>query len=357
MNLDLTSLGIGFGLGGVIAAAVWLHFKSLNTSMTDRFKVMADEALANNHDTLLDVASAQLGAREQSFRELIAPITQRLAELDRSQHSLSQHLTSLSGETGKLVNALKTPHVRGRWGEVQLKRVAELAGMLEHCDFDPQLTTETGRRPDLVVNLPGGKQIAIDAKTPLDAYLRAQDATDEGERKALMQQHAKQVREHIKQLSAKSYWEQFKNSPEFVVLFLPGENFYAAALQAEPDLLETSAQERVVLATPTTLIALLHAVRYGWRQEKLADTAKEIAKLGAELHERSDVLTRHFAKIGDALDKAVGAYNSTLSSYDSRVLVTARKLQETGAVSSDKAIEEPQAIERRPRLIAIGEES
>jgi DNA recombination protein RmuC len=360
MNLDLLSLTIGFALGGVIAVAVWLHFKSLTASMTDRFKVMADEALANNHETLIDVATAQLGAREQSFRDLIAPITQRLSELDRSQHSLTQHMTSLSGETGKLVNALKTPHVRGRWGEVQLKRVVELAGMLEHCDFDPQVTTDNGRRPDLVVNLPGGKQIAIDAKTPLDAYLRAGDAADEAERKLLMAQHAKQVREHIKQLSAKSYWEQFANSPEFVVLFLPGENFYAAALQAEPDLIEVSAQERVVLATPTTLIALLHAVRYGWRQEKLADTAKEIAALGAELHERADVLVRHFSKVGDSLDKAVGSYNSALTSLESRLLVTARKLQDTGAVSSDKVIEEPKAIERRPRLttslIAANEE-
>mgnify|MGYP001002970864 CR=1 FL=1 len=351
MNLDLLSLGIGFGLGGVIAAAVWLHFRSLHQAMTDRFKVMSDEALAQNHGTLVD----QLSAREQSFRELIAPIAQRLSELDKSQHLLGQQLLGLGSETGKLVNALKTPHVRGRWGEVQLKRVVELAGMLDHCDFYAQVTTESGRRPDLVVNLPGGKQIAIDAKTPLDAYLRAQDAADETERKTLLLQHARQVREHIKQLSAKSYWEQFQHSPEFVVLFLPGENFYAAALQAEPNLIEASQQERVVLATPTTLIALLRAVHYGWRQEKLADTAREIAALGAQLYERSEVMTRHFSKVGDALDKAVGAYNSTLSAYESRVLVTARKLHETEALTIGKVIEEPVAVDSRPRLTATAE--
>jgi DNA recombination protein RmuC len=351
MNIDLLSLSIGFGLGALIALAVWLHYRSLTQAMQDRFKVMADEALAQNHGTLVE----QLGAREQSFKELIAPIAQRLVELDRSQHTLGQQLVSLSGETGKLVGALKTPHVRGRWGEVQLKRVVELAGMLEHCDFSPQVVTESGRRPDLIVRLPGGKQLAIDAKTPLDAYLRAQETSDEPARKTAMLQHARQVKEHIRQLGAKSYWEQFADSPEFVVLFLPGENFYAAALEAEPDLIELGASERVILATPTTLIALLRAVHYGWRQEKLADTAREMARLGGELYERSEVMTRHFAKVGAHLDKAVESFNATLSSYDGRVLVTARKLRELGAVSRENDVE-IEGVGQRPRLVAADSE-
>ena len=357
ISIDPVSLIVGFSLGCSIAVAVWVHHKSLKASMTDRFKVMADEALQNSQSTLVDLAKGQLESREQAFRELVAPITQRLQELDRSQHTLTQHLTSLSGETGRLVQALRTPHVRGRWGEVQLKRVVELAGMLEHCDFDPQVVTDNGRRPDLVINLPGGKQLAVDAKTPLDAYLRAHEAPDEATRKQALAHHAKQVKDHIRQLGAKSYWEQFKDSPEFVVLFLPGENFFAAALEAEPDLIEVGNNERVVLATPTTLIALLRAVHYGWRQEKLADTAREIAALGGELYDRADVLTRHFAKIGAHLDKAVESYNSTLSSYESRVLVTARKLRERSAVSESKDVASLEPIENRPRLMTAEPEN
>lgn len=348
MNLDIPSLSIGFGLGGCVALALWLHYRSIGGQMQDRFRVMADDALVASNKTLV----AQLEGKEQVFRELVAPIQQRLTELDRSQHTLTQHLTGLSGETNRLVQALRTPHVRGRWGEVQLRRVVELAGMLEHCDFLQQETTTANRRPDLLVRLPGGKQIAVDAKTPLDAYLKSVEATDEHARKAALNHHAQQVREHIRQLGAKSYWEQFADSPEFVVLFLPCENFFAAALEAAPDLIEYGNTERVVLATPTTLIALLRAVHYGWRQEKLAETSREIADLGRELFDRLDTLARHFGKVGSALDTAVKSYNSTLATFDSRVTVTARKLREKAAVTETAELKELEPVETRPRLLA-----
>ncbi len=352
MTLDLLSVCLGFALGLMVALGVWLHQRTLKSTLSDHMKALSMEALSANSTTLIDLARGQLDQREQSFRELISPIQQRLQELDRSQHALSKHLTGLEGETGRLVQALRTPHVRGRWGEVQLARVVELAGMTERCDFSTQVVTDSLRRPDLVVHLPGGKQIAVDAKTPLDAYLTAMEAEDEPARKAAMLHHARQVREHVRQLSAKSYWEQFEVSPEFVVLFLPGENFFAAALEADPSLIETAANERVVLATPTTLIALLRAVHYGWRQEKLAETAKEIAALGKDLYDRTDVLISHFGGLGKALDKTVEAYNKTLASFETRVMVTARKLSETGVVPAQNEIKQLDPIEKKPRLIA-----
>lgn len=351
MTIDLLSLCLGFALGACIALALWLHQRTLRQELSQHLKALSLDAVQAGSSTLIDLAKGQLDSREASFRELITPIQQRLQELDRSQHNLSQTLTGLQGETGRLVQALRTPHVRGRWGEVQLKRVVELAGMMDRCDFSTQVVTDNNRRPDLVVHLPGGKQIAVDAKTPLDAYMRISEAVDEVERKAASQHHAKQVREHIRQLSAKSYWEQFANAPEFVVLFLPGENFYAAALEADPTLLDSAAEERVILATPTTLIALLRAVHYGWRQEKLADTAREIAGLGKELYERADVLIGHFAGLGKAIDKTVESFNKTVASFDSRVVVTARKLAESGAVAEKSEIKPIEMIERSPRLI------
>ena len=350
MNLDLLSFLVGLAVGGAGAYALWQSRQKLKQEMASSFQLIAAQAMQANNSSLVSLANSQLAVKEQSFRELVAPIQQRLQELDRSQHNLTQQLTGLSGETNRLVQALRTPHVRGRWGEVQLKRVVELAGMIEHCDFDPQVVADNGRRPDLVVKLPAGKCIAIDAKTPLEAYLRAmEEPTDEG-RKAAIAHHARQVREHIRQLGAKSYWEQFKDSPEFVVLFLPGENFFAAALEAEPDLIEAGNNERVVLATPTTLIALLRAVHYGWRQEKLSETAREIATQGQELYDRLETFSKHLGNVGGALDKAVEHYNKAMGSYDSRVMVGARKLKELGVVESTRAELPVKIIDTRPRL-------
>jgi DNA recombination protein RmuC len=242
--------------------------------------------------------------------------------------------------------------VRGRWGEIQLKRVVELAGMLEHCDFTQQTSTESdnGRqRPDLMVRLPGGKSIVIDAKAPLAAYQEALEA-DGDVRAGRLRDHARQIRDHLVKLGAKSYWEQLSPTPEFVVLFLPGETFFSAALEADPSLIEAGVEARVILATPTTLIALLRAVAYGWRQEQLAANAQQVAELGAELHSRLRTFVEHFGKVRNGLETAVDAYNKAVGSFETRVLVSARKLKELGAGSGDD-IEAVEAIDKAPRSL------
>jgi DNA recombination protein RmuC len=352
--------------------------------LQNAFKALAADALKSNNASFAEYAQEilkrfqgearnDLDARTKAVADLVAPVRDSLTKVDAQIQQMEiargeaygdlkaqvQSLIStqreLQSETNNLVRALRTPNVRGRWGEIQLRRVVEIAGMLPYCDFAEQetITGDSGRlRPDLVVKLPGGKQVVVDAKTPLQAFLDAFETTDEDARRACLAQHARQVRDHIATLSDKKYWSQFEATPEFVVMFLPGETFFSAALEQDPGLIEHGVLNKVIPASPTTLIALLKAVAYGWNQEKLARNAHEISLLGKELHERLRLLAGHITSVGANLDRAVDSYNKAVGSLESRVLVSARKFAELGA-SVAEDIPEIAPIETTARALSF----
>jgi DNA recombination protein RmuC len=348
------------------------------------FASVSAEALAKNNEAFLSLArerfntlsaeaTGTLEQRKAQIEGLLKPMQQllgtyqsRLAEIEKSRvesysmlreqlGSLAEIQRTLNTQTGELVTALRRPNARGQWGEITLRRLVELAGMANRCDFCEQTSVENddGRqRPDMLVNLPGERQIVIDCKATLDAFLDAASAADEDNRKLHLQRHCQQVRARARELSAKSYWSQFARSPEFVVMFLPGEAFLYAAVEHDPTLIEDCLKNRVIVATPTTLIALLKAIEFGWRQEEVTQNAEEIRKHGKDLYDRIVTLMGHFNRLGSTLDSAVTAYNATVGSLESRFLVTARRIAELGA-RSDKEIPDAEHVDTRPRELTM----
>jgi DNA recombination protein RmuC len=350
-----------------------------------QFDALSRKALDLNSKSFLELAKTQMekmitdvdqkeSKRKLELEKLVQPLSKSLddvskhvreveKEREKAYASITEQVKGLSEaqlairkEASNLVNALRRPSVRGRWGEMQLRRVVEMAGMLDHCDFEEQHTVQSdnGRlRPDMIVHLAGGRTIVVDAKAPLSAYLDAVETEDEIQREQFMKKHAEQVKTHIRQLSAKAYQDQFSSTPDMVVLFLPGESFYYAAQEMDPSLIEQGIENNVVIATPTTLITLLKAVAYGWRQEQLAENAQKISQLGQELYDRLRVMAEHINKVGRGLNSAMSSYNSAVSSMERRVLVSARKFKELGS-STSAELPEVRELEGVPRQLELG---
>jgi DNA recombination protein RmuC len=355
--------------------------------LSDAFRALSADALNRNNETFLDLARNALGqqqqlakgeleARAREIDQLVKPLRDslekvdgKIGELEKARslaygtlaeqlRTLSSTQQALQSETQNLVRALRAPQVRGRWGEIQLKRVVEIAGMLEYCDFVQQETMQgdEGRlRPDMIIRLPNGRSIVVDSKAPLQAYLEAVEAQDDGVRHDRLKQHAQQIRGHVRKLSEKGYWDRLDATPELVVLFLPGESFYSAALELDPGLIENAIEQRVVLATPTTLIALLRAISYGWRQETITREAQQISTLGKELYTRVRVMAAHFADMRKALDRTVASYNRAVSSLETRVLPAARRFKDLGAVAAGDDIAQLESVDQQARALQLPE--
>jgi len=388
---SVTVFVMGFVLGAILVA-LWMRGRvveldaarrlaevnlssaqSNSGKLAETFQALADQALRTTQQTFLDSARSTLETvrvemtgdmtqRQTAVETVVKPLTESLAKLEiqvreiesARQHAfggieqqlqtLSQRELELQKETASLVTALRAPQVRGRWGEMTLRRVAELAGMVERCDFFEQETqeTESGRiRPDVIVRLPGDRTVVVDAKVPLTAYLDAMAATSDAERRNALMRHSQQVAKHVDQLSNKTYWQQFQPAPEFVVLFLPGDHFFSAALEYKPTLVEDAARLKILIATPSTLIAILKGVAYGWRHERLAENAEQIRQVAAEIFDRIVTLETHFNDVGRSLGKSVEAYNRCVASLESRLYPSLRRIRELGATT----VEEPPAPE------------
>jgi len=351
--------------------------------LTDTFRALSAEALQTNNQTFLHLAQAtlerfqegaknDLESRQEAISGLVKPLHESLGKVDDSIREIEKSRTAayagiseqvqsllevqnlLRSETSNLVGALRTPTVRGRWGEIQLRRVVEMAGMVPYCDFEeqPSIDTDDGKlRPDMIVRLPGQRQVVVDVKVALKAYLEAVDAADEETRQAKLSEHASQIRTHLQQLGGKAYWDRLPGAPEFVVAFLPGEAFFSAALEKDPGLIEFGIEHKVILATPTTLIALLKAVSYGWRQEKLAQNAEQISELGKTLYDRLCTFTHHVETVGTNLKRTVEGYNRAVGSLESRVLVGARRFQDLGVAPADKEMPPLEPVDNFPRSL------
>jgi DNA recombination protein RmuC len=364
-------------------------YEEVGTKFRETFQALSAEALTANNRAFLDLAelrlrdartqaAADLELRKQAVENLLAPMAKTLEQVDReikeserrrlqNDSLLLQRIAlldttgqDLRAQTGRLVDALRRPGVRGRWGELQLKRVVELAGMVEYCDFEEQHTvaavdSDRRMRPDVIVRLPGGKHVVIDAKAPLDAYLKALDAPDEATRQTLLADHAKQVRTHLLQLAAKGYAAHVQPSPDFVVMFLPGEMFFSAALEQDASLIEFGVEQRVIPASPTTLIALLRAVAYGWQQQAMEENARKISELGRNVYESVRVLGGHFESLGTRLKSSLDAYNQAVGSLEGNVLAKARKFRDLQAANGGEEIKQLEPIDRVPRMLQAPE--